>query len=146
MQTGPAGTSTGAHNHHLSPASMKVTSGFEELMYVGNIPVKCSECGGKNPLKLFLSNVMFTLCFQSDLSMSMIERALVKLRRRKNMINDPPTIAPVRLNGYCASRHESLQFKCCRVKFSRSCLICGHCPKVIMACLQSLLSHGISIK
>lgn len=49
-------------------------------------------------------------------------------------------------NGYSACRHESLEFKCCRVKFSSSCLICGHCPKVIMACLQSLLSRGISIK
>lgn len=64
----------------------------------------CSECGKKIPFEIIFviirPYVMLTLYFQSDSSMSMIERALLKLRRRNDMIHDPLTTAPVWLNGY----------------------------------------------
>lgn len=57
-----------------------------------------------NLLKLFFLIIrpylMLTLDFQSDSSMSMTKRALLKLRRRKDMIHDPLTIAPLWLNEY----------------------------------------------
>lgn len=43
--------------------------------------------------------LMLSLYFQSDLSMSMVEGALLKLKRCKDMIYDPLAIAPVWLNG-----------------------------------------------
>lgn len=68
------------------------------------IPVICSECGKKIPFEIIFiiirPYVMLTLYFQSDSSMSMIERASLKLRRCNDMIHDPLTTAPVWLNGY----------------------------------------------